>query len=84
MHASCIRVVDAEDVTIATVHNQPLDPPELLPANARLIATAPDLLAQCKYVLMDAEQMAEDPDVGLHWDWALTVYELRTLIAKAT
>ena len=39
-----ILITDEQGVTVATCWKQPLDPPEWLPANARLIASAPDLL----------------------------------------
>lgn len=39
-----ILVVDQQGVTIATCWKQPLDPVEWVDANARLIASAPELL----------------------------------------
>lgn len=47
-----ILVTDEQDVTIATVWKQPLDPAEWAEANSRLIAAAPEML--------DALRLCED------------------------
>lgn len=39
-----ILITDVQGVTVATCWRQPLDPPEWVEANARLIAAAPELL----------------------------------------
>ena len=42
-----------------------------------------DLLEFCKLHLEDIKAMAEDPQVGLAWDWSLTAQDLASLIEKA-
>jgi hypothetical protein len=52
-------------------------------ANARLIATAPELLDRCKGCLADAEVVLASPDEFSDDIWKSIVDDLRQIIAKA-
>ena len=69
-------VVDCQDVTIATVWQQPLDPPEWANENAHLIATAPQLLSALKAVY-DAMPAPSTRKLTVAWD------EMRAAIKAA-
>lgn len=50
----------------------------------RLLRAAPRMLEYLQGFLDDARQMAEEPSVGLQWDWQLTARNIEHLIDQAT
>jgi hypothetical protein len=54
-----IRVVDCQDVTIATIWKQPHDPERWAVSNAQLFAAAKDLLDAAKEAIRQAREYRE-------------------------
>jgi len=63
---SHIFVTDLQDVTVATVWRQPLDPPEWADSNARLIAAAPEMLSALEVAYAELENHRDVPGIAKH------------------
>lgn len=60
----CILLCDVQDVVIATIWKQPLDPPEWAEGNARLLRVAPDMLDIIGNLLKAAERWDSDEEMA--------------------
>jgi hypothetical protein len=82
-HGACgAFIIDGEhwqDVGIASVNRYDRHDVE---ANARLIAAAPELLAECERLVKIIKSFPGEPIGG--WYWMNTLSRLEAVIAKAT
>jgi hypothetical protein len=76
---------DGDSVTVCQFHNDP-DEPDRVHANARLIASAPELLAALQDIKREAERISDIMDEGDHWETAYDRLQcfIDERVAKAT